>query len=54
MNTKPCTKKKTFSAVWLSVGVEGNVKERERLNKEAKEEESKKGKRQVEGDRRRV
>ena len=49
MSTKPYTKK-TFS----TVGCGRMFQEREKLNKEVKEEESKSGKREVEGERERV
>ena len=40
-----------FLSSWLREDVEGKEEERERLNKEAKEEESKSGKTEVEGER---
>ena len=51
MNTKPCTKE-TLSAVLLREDVEGKEEEMEKMNKEAKEEES--GKRELDGERERV
>ena len=43
-----------FLSRWLREHVEGKEEEREKLNKEAKEEESKSGKRVVNGERERV
>ena len=43
-----------FLSRWLREHVEGKAEEREKLNKEAKEEESKSGKRVVNGERERV
>ena len=43
-----------FLSSWLREDVEGEEEERETMNKEAKEEESRNGKREVEGERERV
>ena len=43
-----------FLSSWLQEDVEGKEEEREKMNKEAKEEESRSGKREVEGERKRV
>ena len=50
----PATHEENFLSSWLRADVEGEEEDRERLNKAAKEEESKSGKREVEGERERV
>ena len=48
------THEENFFRNWFQEDVEGEAEDRERSNKEAKEEESTSGKREVEGDRERV
>ena len=54
VNTKPCMHEENFLSSWLREDVECEVEERERMDKEATVEESKSGKREVEGERERV